>query len=412
MGNKIKVYLATAMLVLGTVVLAMEVTDFNITTQPVWSPSALVDNNTIGHIAGNTTEIFDEEGSLISKMCRYVNNGDEIIKNDGRHFKISKVDGNKATAKMLGVDKDYLAWVDYFSNLNEVPVAAKKNENRPVAIYQTHTDESYVPTDGKESEPFNGGILNVGQRFAKELEKRGVNVIYSDNKHDPHDNNAYMRSRRTATDLMKKNPVAIFDIHRDGIPDANYYREEVSNKNVAQLRLVIGNQNPKMKANKDFAKRLMAKVNEQHPELVKEIFIGKGDYNQDLLSTAILVEAGTHTNKRERAEEGIALLADAVPAVLGVGEQAAGKGAGGGGTTTGEGAGNAGWSTLAWVIGAVLVGGGAFLLISTGSLKGSSEKISGLGKEMTSFMAPVQKILSKQSTKKENEKNDETDKGK
>ncbi|MBO8137221.1 MAG: stage II sporulation protein P [Desulfotomaculum sp.] len=388
-----KIHLAVTMLVLGVAVLAAAAANFTIAAQPVWSPSALVNSNWINHVPGHTVEIYDEDGSLVSKMSRYVQNGDEIIKSDSRHFKISRVEGSKATAKMLGIDKEYLAWVDYFANLNEIPVAAQKQGDRPVAIYQTHTDESYVPTDGTESEPFKGGILNVGKRFADELKKRGVDVIYSDNKHDPHDNNAYVRSRRTAVDLMKRNPIAIFDIHRDGVPDANYYRKNISNKKVTQLRLVLGKQNPKMKSNKDFARRLMAYTNKQHPELIKEIFIGDGNYNQDLMPTAILVEAGTHTNKRERAEKGIALLADAVPTVLGVG--------GGAGTGTGKSAGNTGWTTAAWIVGVLLIGGGAFLLISTGSLKSASDKMKSLGKEMTSFMAPAEKTLNKRQKKSE-----------
>ncbi|MBM7854637.1 stage II sporulation protein P [Desulfohalotomaculum tongense] len=398
MKNKFRTHLAAAMLALGVVLLAMAVTDFAVTTRPVWSPSAVISSDKVNHIVGNTVEIYDEKGNLVSKMCRFVDSGDEIIKNDGRRFRISKVDGGRATAKMLGMDKDYLAWVDYFNNLKEVPVTANKLQNRPVAIYQTHTDESYVPTDGSESKPFRGGILNVGKRFAQELEKRGVKVIYSENKHDPHDNNAYMRSRRTATEQMKRNPIAIFDIHRDGIPDANYYRRQIGNKEVTQLRLVVGKQNPKMQSNKDFAKRVMAYTNQKHPKLVKEIFVGRGNYNQDLLSTAMLIEVGTHTNKREKAEDGIALLADAVPVVLGL------SGAvGGPGTEVSRDAGSTGWTTLAWIIGALLVGGGAFLLMSTGSLKGAAEKLGGLGKEMTSFMAPVRKMVGSKKTSSEKE---------
>ena len=36
--------------------------------------------------------------------------------------------------------------------------------------------------------------------------------------HDPHDAMAYDRSRRTAAELLKKNPIALLDIHRDAVP--------------------------------------------------------------------------------------------------------------------------------------------------------------------------------------------------
>ncbi len=391
MKDKFKVTVAMAMLAAGVTAIALAAADFSVSTRPVWSPTALINaDDFIDHTVGRAMEIYDDSGNLVTKMASNVSKGDQIIKPDGQHYEVSKVDGDKATAKLLGKDKDYLAWVDYFNNLTEVPVATKEWKDRPVAIYQTHTDESYVPTDGTESKPFNGGVLQVGKNFAESIKERGLDAIYNDNKHDPHDNNAYMRSRRTATELMKENPIAMFDVHRDGIPDPDYYNEEIDGKEVAQLRLVVGKQNPKMSSNMDFAKRLMAYANKKHPNIVKEIFVGRGNYNQDLMSTAILIEAGTHTNSRERAEEGISLLADAVPVVLGV--TGGPTQSGGPGSETSSSAGTkGGWTTLAWILGALLVGGGAFLLISTGSLKGAADKLSGIGKEMTGFLAPVRK---------------------
>lgn len=390
--NNYRFTLAAVMLSVGAVLTFLAATDFSLPVKPALSPTALVKadaDDFVDHTVGRTMEIFDESGALITKMASNVGVGDQVIKPDGRHYEVKKVDGSRATAKLLGADKEYLAWVDYFNNLTEVPVATKEWKDRPVAIYQTHTDESYVPTEGTESKPFNGGILEVGKHFAEGLKNKGLNVIYNDNKHDPHDNNAYMRSRRTATELMKQNPIAMFDVHRDGIPDPSYYSENISGRDVAQLRLVVGKQNPKMSSNMDFAKRLMAYANKEHPGIIKEIFVGKGNYNQDLMSTALLIEAGTHTNPRELAEEGIALLADAVPVVLGA---TGGPTPGGPGAETGSDAGaRGGWKTVAWILGALLLGGGAFLLISTGSFKGAVEKLGGIGKEMTGFLAPARK---------------------
>jgi stage II sporulation protein P len=392
MGKKLRFYLATSMLVMGVMLLVVLAGgSINPTAKPVWSPSSLMHADDVDHIAGHTCEIFDNKGNLVSKMARNVGSGDEIINAAGQHYQVQKSDGNKATAKLLGIDKDYLAWVDYFANLTEVPVVAAEHRNRPIGIYQTHTAESYVPTDGTESKPFSGGILQVGNKLATKLEEQGAKILYSDNKHDPHDNNAYMRSRRTATELMKQNPVALIDVHRDGIPDPAYYDRDISGVDATQIRLVVGKQNPKMQANMDFAKRLMAYTNQKHPELIKEIFIGKGNYNQDLMSTAILIEAGTHTNKREQAQEGVALLADAVPVVLGVGGGAGTPPTTGPGTAVSPEAGNKGWSAVGWLLALLLLGGGGFLLVSTGSLKGATEKIAGFGREFTSFMAPKRK---------------------
>jgi stage II sporulation protein P len=187
--------------------------------------------------------------------------------------------------------------------------------------------------------------------------------------------------------LLKNNPVAMIDVHRDGIPDANYYRKTISNEDVAQLRLVIGRQNPNMSANLDFAKKMMAYSNKVHPKIVKEIFIGKGNYNQDLMPTAMLIEAGTHVNSKQEAENGVALFADSIPTVLGITTGAPTGNATGGGTAGGA------WKALAWILGLTIVGGGAFLLISSGGIKQAKSRLSSyIGREFTGFMGPVRKI--------------------
>jgi stage II sporulation protein P len=149
--------------------------------------------------------------------------------------------------------------------------------------------------------------------MAERLRKIGMDVNHDQTAHDPHDNNAYVRSRRTAAKLLSTNPAAMFDVHRDGVVDPNFYREKVSGQDVAAIRIVVGRQNPRMSANLDFAKQMLAAVNNVHPNVVKEIFVGKGNYNQDLLPTALLIEAGTYTNTREEAERALTCLPKRCP---------------------------------------------------------------------------------------------------
>ena len=79
-----------------------------------------------------------------------------------------------------------------------------------------------MPTSGTESKPGDGDILKVGKTISNVLQEQGIKGIMSDNKHDPHDANAYQRSRRTAVQLLKQNPIALIDVHRDGVPDPNF----------------------------------------------------------------------------------------------------------------------------------------------------------------------------------------------
>ena len=67
-----------------------------------------------------------------------------------------------------------------------------------MALYCTHSDESYEEGDGKSSIEKRGGIYDVAEKLKAALEKKGVTVYYSDENHFPHDAGAYRRSRSTA----------------------------------------------------------------------------------------------------------------------------------------------------------------------------------------------------------------------
>lgn len=370
------------------------------TVLPAWNPASILSGEDAEHVVGKTISIVDQKGAQISQACRGVAVGDEIINSEGQHYRVIKVNKNQALAKSLGMDKDLLAWNEYFTD-ERLAMAAAAPQKGSVGVYHTHSDEAYVPSDGTESIPFKGGIYDVGKSFVSRLQdKSGAKVIYDKTPHDPHDNAAYQRSRRTAMNIMKQNPVAIIDVHRDGIPDPSYYKATISENEVSKLRLVVGRQNPNMQANLDFARRMMAYSNKVHPKIVKEIFMAKGNYNQDLMPTALLIEAGTHTNSKEDAERGVALFADAVPTVLGIqGGPTTGGGTtrdqapgGGGGGITNTGANDSGaWRAVGWILGLTLLLGGGFLLISSGSLKGLGQGLAGFGKEFTNYLGPISK---------------------
>ena len=182
----------------------------------------------------------------------------------------------------------------------------------------------------------------------------------------------------------------------DGVPDPAYYRATIDGQKVARLRLVVGRQNPRMDANMDFAKRMMAAANNMHNQVVKEIFVARGGYNQDLAPNALLIEAGTHTNTREEAATGVALFSEAVPTVLGL--AGTGTPAAPGGATPAGSDGGAG-RALAWILGLTAVGGLGFLLISSGSLENAKKRISGFGKEFTSFFGPRPAARKKEARK-------------
>lgn len=394
--NKIRIITGVGLLLIGISTLAAAFySKGNIT---VWRASGIFSSDEADHVAGKAISIYDGSGNLISMAGRNVARGDCIIKADGKSYEVEKVSSHRATARYKGVDKNLLAYNEFYSK-HEVPaMTVAQKQNNKVGIYHTHSAESYVPSDGSESKPFSGGIYQVGQTLVNKLRQERINVEYDKSPHDPQDNNAYQRSRSTAVRLVKNGSLALVDVHRDGIPDPNYYSKNISNEDVAQLRLVVGRQNPNMQANLDFARKMMAYTNKVNPDIVKEIFMGQGVYNQDLSPTAILVEAGTHTNTKEQAEKGIALFAEGIPAVLGI--TTPGPGGTGAGTNRSPGS----WSSLAWILGIAVVGGGAFLLISSGSFdKAKSRMSSFMGREFTGFLGPRgkgKKLLSKKDPDK------------
>lgn len=380
-----------AFLVLAGVSVLSYVTVTNPQLRPALTTAGLFDKGTADHLIGKYTTIVDEQGNMLSMMARVTSVGDELYTSEGRSYRVDRVRGDRAEARFLGMDPQIVAYNEFYSG-QEVPVVKNLAEQKQstFAMYHTHSDESYVPSDGTEAIPFKGGIYQVGKSMVDRLQGKGIQVSYDQTPHDPHDNNAYTRSRRTAANLMKTNPAAIFDVHRDGVPDPGYYRANIDGKDVAKLRLVVGRENPRMDANMDFAKRMMASANNLHPKVVKEIFIGKGDYNQDLMPTALLIEAGTHTNSKEEASRGVTMFAEAIPTVLGIAPAAPAPAAptapGAGGRPTGATGGA--WKALGWILGLTIVGGLGFLLISSGSWDDAKKRLSGFGKEFTSFFGP------------------------
>lgn len=316
---------------------------------------------------GTYFTIVDANGTVIDQTARVVYPGDELITEDNRHYRIMRVAGDTAYAELLG--RKQLVWrTPPHPGANDGVLAVQGRQQNLIAVYHTHSDESYLPTDGAPSRPGDGGVFKVGEVFAEKLRSMGVMVDYNKQPHEPHDADAYRRSRRTAFRLAQKAPAAMIDIHRDGIRDPSSYATTVAGTPVAKVRLVIGRQNQNMGANLDFAQRVKAYLDEHYPGLVRGIYLARGNYNQDLSPRSLLVEVGTYTNSRERAQRGAALFAEGLPRVLGIAVTPSPLAPGIGGT-------RADWTGIFWVI-LVLVGAGfAFLWLSTGSLRGARERL-------------------------------------
>jgi len=254
-----------------------------------------------------------DSGEELEYLNRRCFEDDMIILGDNRIYRIHKADHENYAAHCERLD-DFVPEDLAVSVWNE-----QKGQNQAIAIYATHSDECYVPTSGTESKTGGGDILQVAGALAEELEKEGLEVLHSENVHDPHDSKAYDRSRETATDLLREGSAAmIIDIHRDGIPDPEYYEAQMNGQEITQIRLVVGRANENSEENIAFAKRLKAYYDKVKPGLIKSIYMAKGHYNQDLAPQAVLLEVGTHTNSLEEAQAGIKEFGEALPEFLGL----------------------------------------------------------------------------------------------
>ncbi|MGI6660896.1 MAG: stage II sporulation protein P [Bacillota bacterium] len=300
--------------------------------------------------------VVDESGTVVFTTGLMVSVGDEYIDEDDTKYVVISVSDDVATVRSVGT-------MEALPPFTGEPIRGEAVSSGAVGIYHTHSAESYVPSDDSDSIPGKGGIMDVGAALAERLSSIGIKAVHDTTSHDPNDARAYDRSRRTATDLLKKQkPLALFDVHRDAGP-AEAYLKKFDGKEVARCMIVIGRQNPKMQSNLEFARRLKDEANSQYPGLVKGIFMGNADFNQDLFDRALLLEMGTEQTSKEAAIRGVDLLGSVFPNVLPAGGPGAGPQARGAGRTIG------------WLLGIAVAGIFAYLWIATGSWEEMRAKI-------------------------------------
>jgi stage II sporulation protein P len=254
--------------------------------------------------------IVDDNDTIISQLGFAIHVGDKYISEDNKLYEIMLVEGTLAKARFINTEPS--------SSLapESITVQGSPTDSQPlIAIYHSHTDESYIPSDANATTPGNGSIMLVGDSFSNRLKELGYQTIHSKTLHDPHDANAYQRSRRTFMELLKSQPAALFDLHRDSGPLASY-QTTINGQDVARILLVVGRQNQNQATTLKFAKTIKANADATYRGLIRGIFIAHGNYNQDLNPRAMLVEMGTQYNTREAAERSAALFADIIPSII------------------------------------------------------------------------------------------------
>ncbi|MDI3476590.1 MAG: stage sporulation protein [Thermoanaerobacterium sp.] len=341
-----------------------------------------------GKEGGYYTVYLDNSNKVLFRISWDLNVNDQYLSHDNKMYKIIKVDkkNDKAYAKYIETVKLPNIDIEKVSQ-----VMAQKTGERKIAMYSTHSDESYIPTDGASSIYGHGGIYKVDASLSNALSNKGIKTFVDQTLYLPHDAMAYRRSRVGALKLLKNDkPDLLLDIHRDAAPYQDYIRK-IGGTNATGVRLVLGRTNANLKANQDLAFRIKAIADKEYPNLVKDIFYGSGDYNQDLTPNSLLLEFGTDTHTRQRAEESAKFMADVLTkAVYGTDE----KKQVGALTNTQKGTpsqnNSAGWGI--WIlIGVAVFSIVGFMFLSTGGREMIAKLKDATKKEFSSFLGKFNK---------------------
>lgn len=206
-----------------------------------------------------------------------------------------------------------------------VPVAVTLNTGPMVAIYHTHASESFLPELRKKnaaeafSEDPSISVVQAGEMLARELQQRyRIPCLHSDSMHDSDTRiGAYYRSEATVKAILQKYPECrvLIDVHRDSQP-RNITAVTVRGKSYARLMIVIGTNNPKWVQNHEFARAIVAKLEEGYPGVSRGIFYESAVYNQKYSPMAILVECGGVGNTLAECQNSVQALAWAIASAI------------------------------------------------------------------------------------------------
>lgn len=243
-----------------------------------------------------------------------VNAGDQYLSRDNKLYEITSVDEKQKIAYTKFIKNEDLP--SYNVKAKSVSSKqAKAASRKKVGVYHTHNDESYYTPDGTDSVYGKGGIHDVGKALVDNFEKLDVTAVYREDLHLPHNSGAYTRSQVTASALLNEGVDAIFDIHRDSTKRSEYLTK-VNGTQMSAVRMVVGKSSANFEENKKFAYAIKSYADSVYPGFVKDVYFGRGNYNQQLSTKAMLFEFGCENIEKDLAIKSTEVLAKVMDVVL------------------------------------------------------------------------------------------------
>ncbi len=204
-----------------------------------------------------------------------------------------------------------------------------------IAIYHTHTSESYASMSGvTHTQGKVGDIVKVGEELVRTLtEKYKIPVIHDRTINDyPKWSQAYINALKCINELIRENPSfkIVLDLHRDGFEldrvSSSLAKETVTavvgGRKVAKILIVVttdeyGLPHPNWQKNYNLARLLNEAMNQMYPGLSRGILIrNDGRFNQHVHEHALLLEIGSYESLEDEVILSARMLGDVIASVL------------------------------------------------------------------------------------------------
>ncbi|HWP95543.1 MAG TPA: stage II sporulation protein P [Syntrophomonadaceae bacterium] len=198
-------------------------------------------------------------------------------------------------------------------------------QDRLVALYCTHSGESYIPDGGDARVGGPGLIMQVANHLGQTLKSKGLPAEFIDTIHDyPDYNKSYTNSRKTVARVLAQDGskmLALFDVHRDSIPGVEEGATVmIKGKAASPILIIVGTDarkpHPHWRENLAFAQKLYNQAAKMYPGLIKEVRTKEGTYNQEFFKNSLLLEFGTDRNSLSQCYYASELFADVLIQVL------------------------------------------------------------------------------------------------
>lgn len=193
-----------------------------------------------------------------------------------------------------------------------------------VAIYCTHSSETYIPYSQTASvSGEHGGVYAAASVVAETLIEAGIGAVVDETIHDyPDWNLSYSNSLNTASQLLAKYPNLdlLIDLHRDAGVSKEDSTTTIDGIEAARIMLVVGSDQRYDHENWEVNQALMEmigdRMEEMYPGLLRRVAVQSGRYNQQTTTGAILVEMGATENTIEEVQYSAQLLANVLASLF------------------------------------------------------------------------------------------------